>query len=59
MVYNNLLNYKPYIVKIAKPPYYGKWESATQFDSFRKAVRYAKKCEKRGYLVIDIICRNY
>lgn len=59
MVYNNLLDYKPYIVKIAKPPHCGKWEKIVHFNSFRKAVRYAKKCEKAGYRVIDIICRNY
>lgn len=59
MTYTKLLDYKPYIVKIAKPPYYGKWEYVAQFNTFRKAIKYAKKCEKRGYLAIDIICRNY
>ena len=61
MVYTKMSDkeIKPYTVRIAKAPYFGVWEYTAQFDSLRKAYKYAKMCEKRGYDAIDIICRNY
>lgn len=59
MVRNISKTEKPYEVRVARPPYYGKWEHIVEFDTFRKAVKFAKKCERHGYEAIDIVCRNY
>ena len=59
MTYTKLIDHKPYEVRVSKLPFTGKWECSVEFDTLRKAYKFAKSCEKCGYRAIDIVCRNY
>jgi len=47
-----------YQVLAARYPYIGCWDKSEQFNTLRQAVRYIKKCQKQGYVIINLFCRD-
>lgn len=48
-----------YEVLAAYYPFKGSYQEIEQFKTLRQAVRFIKKCQKRGLVIIDLRCRDF